>query len=667
MLIGDEDTVIGIKNRKRYFALFLCVLFIVMLCVVPVGAEVVSQIEVNETVQNGDYYKNRTILKNGWYLSVNITANSPVDVFVLSESDFIDYEVNRVVNPPHTEWYSLNTKSFQKNLNVSQEGDYFVVVDNSVVPVRGAIPSGSVNVSGSVEVGNNQAPGWITVLGCTLFKIVAIIFGIWTLFYLIFPFLKYLQNNYKYCNLKHKMVALIKFLRKDGKYDIANIWIFIWLICVLAGLSLWFFCNISFFSGDYNSALYLLSAMLQSLAAIFTITITVTFVIVQIASQTYTSKIAEKIVKKWYFNLFLVLYILTFFLLIVIFSNVDENSMTEHRTYISIAVLVFSLCILYIGSYINRIIDFLKPITIVRLYGEDVKKESVTLAYDGREKSALTIGDEYESDPLQPLRDIANNAISNSNHEVARLAINKITEKGKDLIENEDDAAKIADHFAYHLEKIGKNAVYSKDPDFIDLVNDAMKTIAKSSITDSGMKPLIEKLGDLGSECAEQKIYRISLDIIHEIEKLGIKAVNEGFAKESSSAHAAIIKIHDIGQVLIKNEYVNLLGDPIVEILQKIGEQGIKRKEGIVVSNTVEAIYLLALTGIDSPPFHKFETIPGIGALEYIAKESDKIGLESIKPNVKRDLNQILKKGENLENVLEEAKRSLNELEKSTT
>ena len=144
-------------NIKRILCI-LCFLLIVTLFFVPVGAEVVATIEVNESIQIGDYYKNRTILENGWNLSVNITTNSPVDVFVLSKKDFIDYEVNGVVSPPHTEWYSLNTTSFQKNLNVSQKGDYFVVVDNSVVPVNGAMPIGSVNVDGSIEVENNRAP-----------------------------------------------------------------------------------------------------------------------------------------------------------------------------------------------------------------------------------------------------------------------------------------------------------------------------------------------------------------------------------------------------------------------------------------------------------------------------------------------------------------------------
>ena len=127
------------------------------------------------------------------------------------------------------------------------------------------------------------------------------------------------------------------------------------------------------------------------------------------------------------------------------------------------------------------------------------------------------------------------------------------------------------------------------------------------------------------------------------------------------------MKIRHIGQVLIKNGCSNLIVDPIVKILQKIGEQGIIKNEEIAVSDTVVNIYSLAFTGIDSPPFHKFETIPGIDALKEIAINSDKAGLKSIKPNVIRYLKQILKKGENLENVLEEAKRSLNELEKSTT
>ncbi|MDY6864919.1 MAG: hypothetical protein SVY15_02960, partial [Halobacteriota archaeon] len=315
------------------------------------------------------------------------------------------------------------------------------------------------------------------------------------------------------------------------------------------------------------------------------------------------------------------------------------------------------------------------PTKILEVIGKDVKKESVILAHKDKKRSDFVVKEDDESDPLQPLRDIANNAISMSNHEVARLAINKIVEKGIELLKDEkdkDDAAKIAEHFVYHLEKIGTNAVSSKDPDFIDLVIGAMDSIAKTSKTDGGMKPFIQSLGYIGRECAEENMIVISDtsndDIIYVIKNLGILAVDNGFTGENSSSQAAIFKIHEIGSILLKKEFKFLLIGSIVSVLKEIAEQGIKKEKRSVVSYAVENIASYALSAIDFPPFHKFVTKDGIDALKSIAIYSDKAGLKSIKPQVIEDLEKILKKADEkgLDEVVTHAEKAITELKGNT-
>jgi len=218
------------------------------------------------------------------------------------------------------------------------------------------------------------------------------------------------------------------------KQSIDKKWVYFTWMFIVAGAILLITDVSLFFNGDDNSAIYLLSAMLQSLAAILTIVVTVTFVIAQMTSRTFTSDIVEKIVRDKFFTIFLVLYIFGIGISAELLGNVEYSVNTyiplTNTNLVGLAVYLFIACVIFLGGYVTSIIQFLKPVEVVRLCGEDIKKGSILQVSKNKETTNKSKIDINGSDPLQPLRDIANNAISGLNHEVARLAINKIGKKG---------------------------------------------------------------------------------------------------------------------------------------------------------------------------------------------------------------------------------------------
>ncbi|MDY6932255.1 MAG: hypothetical protein SVJ22_10115, partial [Halobacteriota archaeon] len=296
----------GIVTRKlvSIFSVILLIILSVALFVTPVGAET-----VNETIGEGDYYSRSGYCKNGWSLRVNVTTDSPVDVFVLSEEDFIGYEVNGDINPPRTGWYSLNTTTFQKNLTISQKGNYFVVVDNTVVPENGAVPTGTVNLSVGFK-GNDPAPEWLRVVGV----LVLIVFLI--------------------------IAVIVYFWRFSGQDNVV-MWIYFTAILPVMGWIVYFFDIYHFYGGNINSALYLLSAMLQSLAAIITLVVTVTLITVQMASQTSHFQAIRYIRRDNVFLTFLFLYIAMIAVLALLLGDIDKwVQKTNHILYLNIIDLL---------------------------------------------------------------------------------------------------------------------------------------------------------------------------------------------------------------------------------------------------------------------------------------------------------------------------------------
>ena len=634
-----------LKKLSDYCILLSLLLIVsVALLVPPVVAGM-----VNETIEEGDYYSRGGYCGNGWSLRVNVTTDSLVDVFVLPEEDFIGYEVNGVINPSHTGWYSLNTTSFQKNLPIYQKSDYYVVVDNTMVPENGAVPTSTVNVSDSTEFKDNRAPVEIRFVGVVI---------------LFFLFL---------------ILTCILLRLGSGKQNIVEMWSYITIFLIIIGCVVISFDIFHFYGGNINSALYLLSAMLQSLATILTIVITVTLITLQMASQTFNFQAIRYIKRDGGFITFLVLYTASMTLLALILGDIDrwvQNiPIIRFLNNIDFLIILFFALIMALVPYTLDIMRYMNPFDLIDRYGVKITKRQI-IKFSNKRCKRVEPKKGWKNDPLQPLGNVAITEISGSNHEVARLAIKKITEKGIDLIKDkevsEDEEAKIAEYFAYHLEKIGKNALSSENPDFINMVSNAMKSIAKTCKTDGGMKPLVESLGKLGLGCAEQNLIFSSdtskENIIHLFEPLCMRAINNGFIGKNGSLKTMIIKIHEIGNVLLENKSNYLIKGHLVGVLRHIAEQGIKKEKVIVVSDAVGCIGTYARSGIDSPPFYKFVTIPGIDALKKIAMDSDEAGLESIKPAVIEDLYKILKKAreKDLDEVASHAKSALDELKENT-
>lgn len=274
--------------------------------------------------------------------------------------------------------------------------------------------------------------------------------------------------------------------------------LFYWKILIYINLFLFFILLAIVFSysqwmlSDANSARYLISALIQSEAAIFAIVITLSLVVIQQSASSFSPRVIEvfkNFKKNPDFYIIIVIYIGVMLYSALILKVIDDSLTNSKIDYNNLDVIktigndIFSLqivennynfsiqtCIwttyflaffafVSLIQYIRRILELLNPSNIIRMLSVDITAENL-LASSGFElikpckyrifasikcwneiKSNLSKGNpRFDSDnnPLLPLIDIIRGSLMRYDYETAMNGLKTIEYKIKQLIENDD-------------------------------------------------------------------------------------------------------------------------------------------------------------------------------------------------------------------------------------
>ena len=142
-----------------------------------------------------------------------------------------------------------------------------------------------------------------------------------------------------------------------------SFWIFAAILIIVAVLDLWLNLtfNLCLFTGDLDSARYLLSAIAQAQAAIIALVVTLTLVAVQLASQAYSPRVMDlfRSFRNYPFWLLLLLYFVSIMYDVAILGTLNKmNDPPENR--ISFAVFLTGFAIFALIPYIRNVITCLE-------------------------------------------------------------------------------------------------------------------------------------------------------------------------------------------------------------------------------------------------------------------------------------------------------------------
>ncbi|RLI82511.1 hypothetical protein DRP07_05100, partial [Archaeoglobales archaeon] len=192
-------------------------------------------------------------------------------------------------------------------------------------------------------------------------------------------------------------------------------------------IALFFYYNNFFYNFSAENERYILSALVQSEAAILAIVISASLIAMQLAASFYTPRVIE-IFKSFKENpdlyALIFLYIITMGHTLLVLKSIDESGgeLTE-KLKIS-TIFSFSLgisCFSALIPYVTRLISLLKPSTIINVLSSRITEFKVVEGYKNVKE-----GDVISDDPFQPIVDIILGAMKKYDHETTKNGLKAI-------------------------------------------------------------------------------------------------------------------------------------------------------------------------------------------------------------------------------------------------
>lgn len=369
---------------------------------------------------------------------------------------------------------------------------------------------------------------------------------------------------------------------------------------------------------DVNSARYVLSALIQSQAAVISIVITLTLIAVQVTAQTYSPRVTEVFKKHPNMWCFLTSYIISIafssiVLTYLVGTDLADSVATRISLYISclLGIFLFFALILYIYNTLNL------------LNAETILK---------RLTDAIQIPDEVgpEDDPFQPVFDVIYGAIRRFDLPTMSYGFKQVKNKYQDiLLRNQTHTYKIyiisrffddfkrcgfllierreeryAFEVANELASIGKWSVKKRSFSSLSSANRALVDIGVQAANNRLRSPLDHVIASIDEISQYIEILNDDLEgynptsyicqLIKDQRELGIAAVLNDQEYSAKQAVNSILKMY---KRIICNDTSDSI-ECVINSFSLIGSRALEKKSSQVIDevvNSLEMMYRMAI------------------------------------------------------------------------
>jgi len=325
------------------------------------------------------------------------------------------------------------------------------------------------------------------------------------------------------------------------------------LLVLTFSLSHLIFINFKLLHTNPESARYLLSALIQSQAAIIAIVVSLTLVAVQLAASSYSKRIIDVFKKNPDFWIVLSLYGISIIYSSIVLKSIDDSDL-ELFISISIYFSIFTFIILF--PFFINILNILKPSAIIQELIDGVTKQYIIECNENYGKTP--------NDPFYPITDIFKDSLIKHDFDITRELLASIRIKAGKLTFHKVDE-NILNYFYFHIREIGKFAA--------KMQNDEIVTEILVSMEQLGF------MADFRNELDENR----KINMIHCAVDIGQYAAKYGL---DSATNKALMSIDNVTRELSETDLskYQIFG---------IGIIGLSACEGKLDSRITESILLL--------------------------------------------------------------------------
>ncbi|MCK4733062.1 MAG: DUF2254 domain-containing protein [Methanophagales archaeon] len=297
---------------------------------------------------------------------------------------------------------------------------------------------------------------------------------------------------------------------------------------------------------DPTSARYMLSALVQSQAAIIAIVVSLTLIAVQHTASAYSPRVIRIFRNNPDMWILLGLYGFSIFYGLLVLKMIRGAEDTSQIMISSISLEAYISTVYALGIstfailclYIWNIMSLLTPETIIK-----------------RLKNEITKGNLLNSkeDPIQPIVDIVHGSIMKYDIETTRVGLKAVTEQVIKII-GPDDAEKISERFCGHLTRVGRLAI--------------------SKLDEESAIEVIKNLGIFGKSAAEKRLEDATTQVVVSLEEVGKSAAEKGL---EDATREAVMFLGEVGVAAAKQDLKDVTSRAVTS-LEEVGKSAAEKR-----------------------------------------------------------------------------------------
>lgn len=281
-------------------------------------------------------------------------------------------------------------------------------------------------------------------------------------------------------------------------------------------------------NGFYDNERYLLSALVQSLAAVIALVITLSLVAVQLTAQSHSPRVIDVYKKNPDMWILLFIYIITIFygLGLIKFVGLGTSVIFMEGAIFGAYFMSFFAFVCLV-PYMLKTLDLLKPSTVIKLLAEYIAKENIL-------KFLKDDDDINEKDPVQPIIDMVNASIEKNDYETVINGLKAIristSNLLNDLKDSETKESEVSHHIMSRLEFTGIHAINISNEEMAKLIVDTLEKIGNETINlelNKAEDKVAVALQNIGRKSAERELKLTTLRTLSALYNLGENKLNQ--------------------------------------------------------------------------------------------------------------------------------------------
>ncbi|MCJ7444800.1 MAG: DUF2254 domain-containing protein [Methanotrichaceae archaeon] len=295
---------------------------------------------------------------------------------------------------------------------------------------------------------------------------------------------------------------------------------------------------------DANSARYMLSAIVQSEAAIIAIVVSLSLVAVQLVASSYSSRAIEVFKKAPYLWLLLGFYvasmIITFWILMSI-GNVTTLS-SETSKWVVVSYWLGVVAFLALIPYIWKILELLNPHSIIDRLSKDITVEKIQLAIQPRSKI----------DPIQPIIDIIISSLDRYDRGVIDYALNVISSKYSQLTKNQNVFSYFFNHFTVILDLAMRKKNEPAATTILGYMYDLGSFFSSSREYPGSLNTMVPLLRDIGIKALDDDLIWVANTVVGLLNEVCYDASKNNLPSVETRAIESLYKVGSYASNLMK-------------------------------------------------------------------------------------------------------------------